>query len=124
MNKIETIFKIGDLVYTVNRYDVDRDVIKAIKVEGVQEDISYGIESKRDGYMELFFRGDGYNWYGAGEVFSNKEEAVSVHKAIKAKAEAKEARDKAKRDKKRLEELKREQEALERGEEYNEDWDD
>lgn len=119
MHKIETVYKIGDLVYTASEYDVDRDVIKAIKIVGLKEEVRYGIKAKDSGIWALWGSGDGYNWYEPGQIFKHKEEADAVHAALKAKKEAKEAQEKAKEKAQRLAKLKREQEVLERGEEYD-----
>lgn len=124
MNTIKTTHKIGDLVYTADKYDVDRDVIKAIKVEGVKEKVSYGIESKHRTHMySLFFsRDDGYNWFSSTEIFSTKEEAENLHNSLKAKDEAKQERQRLKKRQERLKRLKEEQAALEAGEDYEEDY--
>lgn len=126
MNSIETKYKIGDLVYTANVDGYDRDVIKAIKVTGLKQTIEYGIKSKNSGgYFDMMFgRNDGYNWYSSKEVFESKEEAENLHNSLKAKDEAKAAEKKAHDRKKRLDDLKREQEALEKGEDFEPDYDD
>lgn len=111
MNNYETKYAIGDLVYIANKYDVDREVIKAIKIVGLNGKISYGIESKRSAdFWGLWGCSDRYTWYKSSEVFLDKESAVALHENLKAKEEAKEALQEAKAKQERkqslLEELK------------------
>ena len=128
MSKYETKYAIGELVYTADRYDVDRDVIKAIKIVGVKEDIEYGIKSKRGGGYDLFSLwggGDGYNWYETSQLFPDKESAKAHHENLKTKYEAEEAAKKAKDVAKRKLELKNKLKRLEKGlSEYDSDEDE
>lgn len=116
---IKTTYKIGDLVYTANQYDIDREVIKAIKIVGLNEAISYGIKEKGSRSLLFWVSGDGYSWFSSNQIFASKEEAESLHNSLKAKAEAAQAKEDAKKKAERLKELKKEQAAIEAGEEYD-----
>lgn len=122
MNKIETTHKIGDLVYTASANGIDRDVIKAVKVEGLKEKVSYGIKDRNSGggLMSFFSYGvDGYTWYKSSDIFTNKEDADNLHNSLKAKVEAEAEQEKVKERQERLKKLEKEREALLNGEDYD-----
>lgn len=109
MTTYETKHAIGDLVYVANEYEVDREVIKAVKIEGTKETIKYGIKRpKRSDWF--FYNNDDYNWYTTGEIFEKKESAVAHRENLKAIKEAKELKEelaqKAERKAALLEEIK------------------
>lgn len=117
MNQIETQYAIGDLVYTANEHGYDRDVIKAIKIESLNQKISYGFGRKSDGFYGFMFGySDKYNWYGVGTIFESKEKAQAHHEALKAKEDAKAAKEREQRKKERLAKLDKERQSILDGE--------
>ena len=75
--------KIGDVVYIATRHGVDRDIIKAIKIEGLNHKMTYGFKENSGGYLFNLWGGDGYAWYTSKPLFLTKEEAMVAYKKIK-----------------------------------------
>lgn len=118
----KTKYAIGDLVYTANVYQVDRDVIKAVKITTLKETIEYGIKRPQtDRLLGLWLNDDGYSWYKTSEIFSDKESAIARHENLKAKKEAEEAIEKERELTEKKNRLKRELYNLEHGLEDEDD---
>lgn len=119
----KTKYAIGDLVYTANDRQVDRDVIKAIKITTLKETIEYGIKRETRGLliMSYWYNSDEYNWYKTSEIFSDKESAIARHENLKAKKEAEEALEKERELTEKKNRLKRELYNLENGLEDEDD---
>lgn len=107
----ETKYKIGDLVYTANQHGYDKDIIKAVKIEGLSEDVYYGIDGEDE--LLFMFRGDCYDWYSASELFDDKESARAHHELEVKRVEVEKAEEKLQCRKERIALLKEELEELE-----------
>jgi len=105
MNEYKTKHAIGDLVYTASANGYDRDVIKAIKITSLKEDVKYGIERDVTGTYWMFGSSDGYSWYASSEIFSDKESAVARYENLKLTKELEEKKEEAERKKERKEDL-------------------
>ena len=110
MTEYKTKHAIGDLVYTANAYDVDRDVIKAIKIVGLKGAIKYGFKEGKSSSIFSYMWGssDGYKWFESSEIFGDKESATSLHESLKAVADAEKAKEDAKEKAERKAELEAE----------------
>ena len=106
--EIKSTHAIGDLVYLATAREVDREVIKAIKVVGLKQEVQYGFERKSDVYCLMFTSSDAHYWLKPSEIFVEREDAVAHHDRLRAKKEAEEAKDKARRKAERRAELEQE----------------
>lgn len=89
MGEIKTKHQIGDLVFTARADGVDKDVIKAIKIVGIQKRISYGIEKGQSFIGSWFGDGDKYRWFAGADLFKGVEGAELRQKNLKAREDEK-----------------------------------
>ena len=86
MTHYETKHSIGDLVYLATSYEVDREVIKAVKITGLKNKIAYGFATKGpSNYLLAVWSSSDYNWVAQKDVFTDKDLAMKHHEKLKAK---------------------------------------
>lgn len=69
----ETKFAIGDLVYKAQIYGVERRVIDAIKIIGVNKEVLYGIEARNTTWV---IHADRYSWFSEKDLFIDEAPAL------------------------------------------------
>lgn len=85
MYKLEIDHAIGDVVFTASARDIDREIVKAIKIVGMQNRISYGIKYSGGGGLlgSLYSSSDGYKWYSSSDIFTSLEDAQKRQEKLK-----------------------------------------
>ena len=111
MASYETDYGIGDVVYTANRHDVEKQIITKLKIVGLKHKVSYGFKESGGGMFAIFKQAD--TWYSSSEVFKTKESALRKHEQLKEKHEIELAQEEAEEKAERKAELLKELEELE-----------
>lgn len=85
MSKIYFDHSIGDVVFTASARDIDREIVKAIKIVGMKNQISYGIKYSGGGGIlgSLYISSDGYKWYSNSDIFTSLEDAQKRQEKLK-----------------------------------------
>ena len=110
MNKLQTEYSIGEAVFLPSTTSVKKRIIDAIKIEGVEQKISYGFE---DGSSHiLLFSYDKYVWYPESDLFASLSAATSRQKQLAKKAEEKKIVDRENEIRRREEQLEKDTKAL------------
>lgn len=95
MNRIETKYAIGDVVFTARPDEVEKEIVTAIKITGLRNRVSYSFKQRSNGFSIFGIYND-ESWYDQTDLFDNLKDAEARQAKLKARQTEKEKAEEAK----------------------------